>query len=209
MQNATKDTSRFGSAKILSDIQDAGKEKVNNADANHYKANLNLDAALTELASAMRECGDAEAAGSLEATKSQLSQMFKSKAIELWIDGDNNIVKVMINIQLDPKAISDAASALGGTSTSDSTAGAAAEGLESIGLTVTATMSDFNKDMNITKPEGNIMKLEDLLGGASGLGGGILGGSSGMDGLGGTGTTGTSTGSSTSSYSRTATTSSY
>ena len=137
----------------------------------------------------MRRGGDAEAAGGLEAGKSELNSMFKTKAVEMWIDNDNNLVKVMVDVQLDPKAISDAASSLGGTT--GSTGGAAASGLDSIGITMTLTMSNLNQDMNITKPEGNIMNLGDLFGGSSGLDGTGSGSTS-------TSTTGTSTSSGTS-----------
>jgi len=210
MQNALKDTSKFGANVIFSDIQDAGTEKINGADAKHYKANLNLDSTLTALANALRDCGDAEAAGSLEAGKSELNGMFKTKTIELWIDNDNNIVQVKVDVELDPAALTSAAEGLSGADLSGTSTGSstdsAPEGLDSISFSMTLTMSNFNQSMNITKPEGNILKLEDLLGGSSGLGG-ILGGSTGTSGL--EGLDGTSTGTSTSSSTRTATTSSY
>jgi len=205
MQNAVKDTSRFGADKILSDIQDAGKDTVNGVSASHYKANINLDGALTAMANALRDCGDAEAAGSLEAGKSELGTMFKTKTVELWIDDDNNIVQVKLNIELDPSAISDLAGSLAGTGTTGGTS-TTDDGLDSISFSIDLKMSNFNQTMDITKPAGNILNLEDLLGGSSGLGG-ILGGStgaSGLEGLGGTSTTGgTSTGSSTSTQSST------
>jgi hypothetical protein len=202
MQNAMKDSSKFGAAKIMSNIQEVGKETINGTDTTHIKAELNLDGALTATADAMRSCGDSEAAGSLEAGKTELNSMFKTKSIEMWIDGDNNMVRVKVDVQLDPKAISDLAGSMaGGTSTTDG-----ASGLDSIGVSMTLTMSKINESMDIQKPEGNIMDLEDLFG--SSLGSDLLGGSdiSGLEGLegldSGTSTTGTST-SGTSTRSRT------
>lgn len=194
LENAFKDKSRFGSSNILSNIQDAGTESINGADARHFKADINLDGFLTQTANAMRDCGQAEAAGSIEAGKSQLTSMFKTKSVELWVDNNNNFVQVNLNLELDPAAIANLAGSLGGTSTdstsTDSGAAAAASALKSITFTVNLKMSNLNQTMTITKPQGNILNLDDLLGG--GLG-------SSLGGLGGTGTSGTSTGTSTSS----------
>lgn len=201
IQSAVQDPNKFGAGKIMTDIQEVGEEKINGTDTRHLKANLDLDKTLTEMANILRECGDAESAGGLEAGKSELNKMFKSKSIEMWIDKDANLVQVKVDIELDPAAISETAGALSGADTSS------ASGLESIAISMKLTISDRGKDMNISKPEGNILKLEDLFGGSSGLGS-ILGGSSsgsldefdmGGDGTSTSTTGGTSTRSSTSS----------
>ena len=210
LRKAIQDPGKFGAGKTMTDIQELSEEKVNGADTRHFKAGIDLDKALTEMANAMRDCGDAEGAGGLEAGKSELSKMFKTKDIELWIDNDNNLVQVKIDIELDPAALTNAAGALSGAGTSP------ASGLESISISMRLTMSDFNKDMSISKPEGNIMKLEDLFGAGGGLGSGLLGGG-GQDGLGTgsssgtstTGGTGTTGGTSTRSSSASSNTSSY
>lgn len=191
IQNAVQDPNKFGSGKIMTDIQEVGEEKINGTDTRHLKANLDLDKTMTEMASILRDCGGAESAGGLESGKSELSKMVKSKSIEMWIDKDGNLLQVKVDLELDPAAISETAGGLTGADTS------AASGLESIALSMKLTISDLNKDMNISKPEGNILKLEDLFGS-------ILGGSSSSSGTSTTGTStsttgGTSTRSSTSS----------
>ena len=191
IQNAVQDPNKFGSGKIMTDIQEVGEEKINGTDTRHLKANLDLDKTMTEMASILRDCGGAESAGGLESGKSELSKMVKSKSIEMWIDKDGNLLQVKVDLELDPAAISETAGGLSGADTS------AASGLESIVLSMKLTISDLNKDMNISKPEGNILKLEDLFGS-------ILGGSSSSSGTSTTGTStsttgGTSTRSSTSS----------
>ncbi|MHB1324998.1 MAG: LolA-like protein [Thermoleophilia bacterium] len=188
--SAVQDPGKFGSGKIMTDIQEVGNETINGTDTRHLKANLDLDKTLTEMANTMRDCGGAKSAGGLEAGKSELSKMVKSKSIEMWIDKDGNLLQVKVDVELDPAAISQTAGALSGADTSS------ASGLESIAISIKLTISDLNKEMNISKPEGNILKLEDLFGG-SGLGS-IMGGGS----MGGTSTSttgGTSTRSSTSS----------
>ncbi|MHB8159516.1 MAG: LolA-like protein [Thermoleophilia bacterium] len=195
IQSAIQDPNKFGSGKIMTDIQEVGDEKINGTDTRHLKANLDLDKTLTEMANILRECGDAESAGGLESGKAELSKMFKSKSIEMWIDKDANLLQVKVDVELDPAAISETAGALSGADTSS------ASGLESIAISLKLTISDLNKEMNISKPDGNILKLEDLFGG-SGLGSSILGGGSGTSTTGGTSTSttgGTSTRSSTSS----------
>lgn len=206
IENALSDTSKFGSTIIMSEITEVGTEQINGADAKHYKANLDLDKALTELANVSRDCGSAEGAGALEAGKSELNQMFRKKEIEMWIDKDNNLVGLKVTVELDPAAIADTADSLGSDSASTG-----AEGLESIMVSLDLKMSNFGMDVDISKPSGTIVPMEDLLGsfGGSDLFGGMEGTDPWED-LGGTSTTGgSSTGTSTSRYSRTATTSSY
>lgn len=189
IENAMTDTSKFGANMIMTEITEVGSEKVNEVDTKHYRANLDLDKALTQLSTVMTDCGSAESADALETSKSELNKMLKKKEIDMWIDNDNNLVGLKITVELDPAAIADTADTLG-----SDTAGAGAEGLESIMISMDLKMSNFNQDMDISKPSGTIMPMEDLLGG--------LGGSDlfGTDSLGGTSTTGgTST---SSSYSR-------
>src|SRR5665648_639806 len=92
IQSAVQDPNKFGSGKIMTDIQEVGNETINGTDTRHLKANLDLDKTMTEMASILRDCGDAESAGGLEAGKSELNKMFKSKSIEMWIDKDSNLL---------------------------------------------------------------------------------------------------------------------
>lgn len=198
MEKAMSDPTKFGSA-IMTEISEVGTEQVNGTETKHIKANLDLDKALTTTADVMRECGGAESAGAIETTKSEVNDMFKKKEIEMWIDKDNNMLQVKVTVELDPAAIADTADTLGGD-----TAGAGAEGLDSILVTMTLKMSNLGQDIDVSKPSGNIVPLEDLMGSFGGLD--SLGGTSGLDDLGGTSTTGgtstSRTGTSTSSYSR-------
>lgn len=203
MEEAMTDPTKFGSA-IMTEITEVGTEQVNGTETKHYKANLDLDKALTQTADVMRDCGGAESAGAIETTKSEVNDMFKKKEIEMWIDKDNNMLQVKVTVELDPAAIADTADTLGGD-----TAGAGVEGLDSIMVTMTLKMSNLGQDIDVSKPSGTIVPLEDLLGSFGGLD--SLGGTSDLDNLddfdlGGTSTSGSSTSrtgtSTSSSYSR-------
>ncbi|MHB8793698.1 MAG: LolA-like protein [Thermoleophilia bacterium] len=200
IEKAMSDPNKFGATKIMTEVVEVGTEQVNGTETKHYKANLDLDKALTEMSTVMRDCGSDEGAGALETTKSELNKMFKKKEIEMWIDKDNNLVQLKVTVELDPAAIADTADEFGSDSASSG-----AEGLDSIMVTLNLKMSNFNQDFDVTKPSGNILPLEDLLGSFGALD--SLGGTSGLDDLGGTSTTGgtstSRTGTSTSSsYSR-------
>lgn len=200
IEKAATDPNKFGATKIMTDVVEVGTEQVNGTETKHYKANLDLDKALTEMSTVMRDCGSDEGAGALETTKSELNKMFEKKEIEMWIDKDNNMVQLKVTVELDPAAIADTADEFGSDSASSG-----AEGLDSIIVTLNLKMSNINQDFDVTKPSGTILPLEDLLGSMGGLD--SLGGTSGLDDLGGTSTTGgtstSRTGTSTSSsYSR-------
>lgn len=207
-EDAMKDTSKFGSDKLMKGLQEVGDEKVDGTDTRHFKADIDLDKSLTTMADIARGCGESEGAGGLEGGKKEINSMFKTFTIEMWVDKDNNMRQLKVNVEIDGKAISDAAGSLTGSDSSST------GGLEAITLDVTAKFSRFGEDFNIAKPEGEILKIEDLMG-SSGLGSSLggLGGSSGTGTTGGTSTSGTSTtgGTSTSgnSTSSTNTTSSY
>lgn len=192
-EDAMKDTSKFGSDKLMKNLQEVGDEKVDGTDTRHFKGDIDLDKSLTATADIARGCGDSEGAGGMEGGKQQLTSMFKTFTIEMWVDKDNNMRQLKVNVEIDGKAISDAAGSLTGSDNSST------GGLEAITLDVTAKFSRFGEDFNIAKPEGEILKIEDLMG-SSGLGSSLggLGGPSGTSTTGGTSTGGgTSSGTST------------
>ncbi len=174
-QNAAKDTSKFGAEKIFKNIQDMGNETIDGASTHHYKADINFDSLLTQVANATRDCGNAQAAGGIEAAKSQIGSVFKTASVEMWIGDDNYFHQAKLDLAMDPSVIAGLA---GGTSTSSAQGAAALKAIQSITFNVTVKQSKFNGSFNISKPSGNIQKLSDVLGGLTG-GGGLLGGSSG------------------------------
>ena len=193
--NALKDTNKFGAGQVLTNLQDMGTESIDGTNTHHYKGDVNFDSLLTQVANTSRDCGDAQAAGGIEAAKGQIGSVFKTASVEFWIGDDNNVHQAKVNLELDPSAIANLVGALGGTSTTESGSAAsttgteALKGINSVSLNATVKMSNINGSVNISKPQGNIQNLQDLLG--SGLG--MMGGSGGS-GLGLGGSTGTSTG---------------
>ncbi len=179
-QNALKDTSKFGASTIFKNVQDLGTETIDGASTHHYKADVNFDSLLTQVANTTRDCGDAQAAGGIEAAKSQIGSVFKTASVEMWIGNDNYFHQVKINLAVDPSVI---AGLVGGTSTSttsSSAQGAAAlKAIQSVTFNVTLKQSKFNQSFNISKPSGNIQKLSDVLGGLIGGSSGLLGGGAG------------------------------
>lgn len=191
-------------SQMLTGIEEIGSEDVDGEKTTHYKAAIDTNGLIDIAVQMSEDCGQAEAAAGAESAKSSMSQAFKKLDTELWIDGDNNLRKVVLDAELD-------GSALGALGTSTSISSDETQAMESLSVTlvVTTTQSRFNEDVDITAPEG-AMPLEDLMGLGDSLGGlGGLGdmGDLGMGDSGGTGTTtGTSTtdsgtGTSTSPYS--------
>ncbi|MHB1391441.1 MAG: hypothetical protein ACYCXF_09510 [Thermoleophilia bacterium] len=183
-KDAMKDTSKFGSDKIMKNLSEVGSENVDGTDTTHFKADIDLSKTLTALADIARGCGNSQGAGGLEGGQQQLTSMFRTFTMEMWVDKDNNMRQVKINMDIDGKAIGNAASSMTGSTTTTG-------GLDSITIDITARFSRFGEDFSIAKPEGTILKLQDLLG-SSGLGS-SLGGLSGLSGPSGTSTTGTRT----------------
>lgn len=175
-QDAMKDPAKFGSDKVFTNLQEVGEEKIDGTDTRHFRADIDLDKTLTALTEIARGCGDAEAAGGLEGGSTQLKSFFRTLQAEMWIDKDNNFRQVKINIEADPQALADLAASMGGST------GATTGGLDALKLNVTLKFSQFGAQFDITKPEGEIMNLEDLM--SSSLGGSLgLGGTSGLEGL--------------------------
>lgn len=179
ISNALKDTSKFGSSTIFKDLTDAGTESIDGTKTHHYTANINFDALLTQLANTSRDCGNASAAGGLEAAKGQIGKVFKTASVDMWVGDDNYFHQVKLNLQLDPSTVSGLVDSLSsGSSRSDQQAGSLLKALKTVTLTVTLKQSKINQSMNIAKPQGNIQNLSDLAG-SLGLGGASSGSASG------------------------------
>ncbi len=174
-QNAVKDTSKFGSDKIFKNLQDLGTQSIDGANTHHYKADINFDSVLTQVASTARDCGDAQAAGGIEAAKSQIGSVFKTASVEMWIGDDNYFHQGKLDLAVDPGTI---VNLIGSTGGSSAQAAAVAKALQSVTFNVTVKQSNINGSFNISKPPGNIQKLSDVLGGLTGSSG-LLGSSSG------------------------------
>jgi len=198
-QDAFKDTSKYGANTILKDIEELGDETIDGTKTRHFKANLNLDSLLTQLAGTMRDCGGAEIAGGIEGAKGQISNIFKKGEVELWISDDSYIRQGKVSLEIDPSIIASFMEGFMENSGNGANAPSAESltAISSLSLDLTVKQSQFDQEFNITKPAGNVNKLEDLFGGAglSGLGG--LGGGSPT-----TSSSGSTTGTSTSPFAR-------
>ena len=187
--NEFKDTSKYGASTIFKDLTDAGTQTINGTSTHHYTANINFDALLTQLAGTARDCGNASAAGGLEAAKGEIGNVFKTASVDMWIGDDNNFHQIKLNLQLDPSTVADLLGSLSsGAGSSEQQGQNILKAINSVALTVTLTQSKINGSFTINKPQGNIQNLSDL-GGTLGLGGASGGTSSGGSSGGAGGTT--------------------
>lgn len=196
IENAMKDPAKFSSDKLFKNLTETGSESIDGVDTTHFKAEIDMDKTIATITEISKSCGQPEAAGGLEGSTAQMSKLFKTLNVDLWIDKDNLTRQVRITMEVDPAAVSDVASglgsSLGGASTTSSSSG-----LESLKIDATVKLSRTGEQFDIQKPSGDISKIEDLLGGMMGssLGGASdLGDTSGLGGL--SGLEGTSTDSS-------------
>ncbi len=182
-QNALSDTSKFGASQILSNIQDVGSESIAGQNSRHFTADINTNNIITQLANTARDCGQPEAAGGLDAAKSQIAGLFKSLKADIWVGDDNNLTQVKLHMELNPQMLASLASGLGG-----SAAGSEAQALTGLSMDLTVTQSQFNQSFAITKPSGTIVPIDQLpLLGQLGVGSMLGGDTSGLGGLGGLG----------------------
>ncbi len=170
-ENALKDSSKFGSGTIFKDLTDAGTESIDGVNTHHYTASINFDTLLTQMANTSRDCGNASAAGGLEAAKGEIGNVFKTASVDMWVGDDNYFHQVKLNLQLDPSTVSGLLGSLSSGSSGSSRQGEnLLKALKTVTLTVTLKQSKINQSMNITKPQGPIQNLSDLAG-SFGIGG--------------------------------------
>lgn len=153
-------------SRVLKDISEEGSEKVGDADTTHFKASLDSGAAVDLMADLSKECGDEEMTDSdITEAKDVLGNMLTTADIELWIDGDDNIRKMTIVLELDMSSIADTAGSAIDPSSAD-----VLNGL-TVKANMTVEMSRFDEEVTVEVPS-DAMPLEDLLGSFGGLGGG-------------------------------------
>jgi len=167
-------------SKMLTSIEEKGKEDIDGTETTHITASLDTGATIDLLAEISSECTDEEPSDSeITEAKDMLEKMVTKADVEVWIDGDDNIRKVTLDVELDMTDVADEA---GGAI--DPESAAVLEGM-TISLTMTLEMSAFGEEVTVEAPE-DAMPIEDLLGAFGGVGG--------MDDFGlddgGTGTTG-------------------
>ncbi|MFA6000984.1 MAG: hypothetical protein WC828_02600 [Thermoleophilia bacterium] len=199
-QDAMNDPNKMGADNLFKDTQEMSEESIDGVQTRHFKSNIDFNKALTQMGTISKDCGNADASTGLETAKADIGSLFSKAEVEMWIDSDSNLRQMKVVIEIDPSALTNLA---GDAGASGAGADVAAQALQSISLNMTFKFSKFNEEMNITKPAGDVKKIEDLmanpmiaglisgLGGSSatsGLGSSILGGGS-TSGLGTTGTT--------------------
>jgi hypothetical protein len=197
LEDAMKDPSKFGADQVFSNISEESGEQIDGTDTRHFTADVDIDKTVNSLAAISRDCGNAEAAGGLEGGAGEITGLFRTLSVDMWIDKDNNLRQVKVTVDVDPQAVSD----LAGSFTGDS---GDSFSLDELLLTATVKFSQFGASFDISKPSGTIMDINDVLGGTS-LGSDLgidMSGLEGLEGTGGTSTTGGSSTSTTSSYSR-------
>lgn len=186
-------------SRMLKDIADKGKEKIDETDTTHITASLDSGAAVDLLAEVSKDCSDSEMTDSdITQAKDMLEQMVTKADIEVWIDGDDNIRKVSVNMEMDMSAIADLAGSEMDPQSAEVLNGMTAK------VTMTLQMSKFGEEVSVEAPK-DALPLEDLLGAFGGLGGGTdlgLGDGTNPDDF-NFGDEGTSTGSSTTDRSST------
>ncbi|MFA5801499.1 MAG: hypothetical protein WC911_03385 [Thermoleophilia bacterium] len=160
-EDAMKDPAKMGADNLFKETQEMSEEKIDGVDTRHFKAKIDFDKALTQMGTISKECGDTEASAGLETAKTDVGKMFSKAEVEMWIDKDSNLRQMKMTIEMDPASLSSLASGLSSGS-SDST-DAAAKALESISFNMSFKFSKFNEEMNIVKPAGEIMKMEDMI----------------------------------------------
>lgn len=164
-ENAQCVQDKLTPSRMLKDIKDEGKEDIDGTETTHYQASLDTTAAVDLLAELSKECGGEEMSDSdIQEAKDTLEGMVTKMDMGIWIDGDSQVRKVTIDVELDMAALSD----LAGSAVDE-----AADTLESMTVTIsmTAQMSKFGEAVTVEAPE-DAMPIEDLFGAFGGLAGG-------------------------------------
>lgn len=147
-----------GAKALLKDVKQAGQENIDGAATTHYTATLDLNKAITDEVAALNKAGKTAQANRLEAAKGQITGAFRQLNLEWWIDGENQIRQVKLDVEINPGALASLAGGKGGK------AGTLLNDITSVKLDATATFSQFGQDFQITKPGGNISSLRNLIG---------------------------------------------
>lgn len=172
---------------VLTDIEEKGSEDVDGDKTTHISARLDTSAMIDTLVEVNDKCGGEEMDDEeIADAKEVLEGMLTKADMEFWIDGDDNIRQMTIDMEMDLAAAAEAAGSVMDEGTTES--------MESVVIKLTGTlkMSNFGEEITVEAPD-DAMPMEDLFDSLGGLGG--LGGSSGSGGsdddTGTTGNTGT------------------
>ncbi len=149
---------------MLSDIEEVGDEDVDGESTTHYKAKVDVGKITDVSTEIAKECNQEDAAAELETGGSQLSDMFETLDVELWIDGDDNVRKVKMDVDLDTGTLTGFEDVEMDAYQSDAMASLI------ITVSVTMTQSGFDEDVNIEAPT-DAKPMEDLLDAFGSLGG--------------------------------------
>lgn len=149
---------------ILENVQELSEEKIDGTDTRHFKATLDTGKLIDEMVEVLRDCNESESATALEESKSEMTDLFQTFEIELWVDKDNYTRQMRINLDMDLEELAAA-----GGSAIDA---GQAEALQDSQLKITGTikLSNFGQQVDIQAPA-NPQPLENLVGNLMGLGG--------------------------------------
>jgi len=170
-----KDAFPGGPKALLKDVKTVGQEDIDGAATTHTTATVDLDKALTEAATAARNCGKTDEAGKLETAKSQILGAVKQLNLDWWTDTDGQLRQAKAAIELNPASLAPLAAGMAANKPGDKPDGkakinaeAVLKGITSVKLDATVRFSRFGEDFQIAKPDGDIKPLKDLLGFAGG-----------------------------------------
>lgn len=164
-----KESDRFLLSNLLKDVQELSGESIDGVETRHFKANVDAQKLVDESAAALRECGgDESVAKMLEEIKDDdLASLFRTGEVELWIDSENNIRQIRINLDVNMETLA----AMGGSALSSDQAEALKEA--KLKMSGTIKLSAFGGQFSISAPA-NPKPMGDLMSGLRGLG--VMGG---------------------------------
>lgn len=163
MQKELQAPDRFLISSLLADVQELSGEKIDGTETRHFKAKIDTSKLIDELIAVSRECGDDESVASLEDSKADLANLFSQTEVELWIDGDNYIRQIRLNMDVDLAELVEA----GGDALGADEAAALEEGRLKISGTI--KFSAFGEKFDISAPP-NPQPMENLVNDIFGLG---------------------------------------
>lgn len=155
-QKAIQESDRFLISSLLADVQELSGEKIDGAETRHFKAKIDINKLIDELIDISRECGDQESVTTLEESKADLAGLFSMAEVELWIDGDNYIRQIRMNMDVDLAELAEA----GGEALGADEAAALEEGRLKISGTI--KFSAFGEKFDISAPS-NPQPIDNLV----------------------------------------------
>lgn len=165
-----------GPKTLLKDVKTVGQENIDGTATTHNTAAVDLDKALTEASTAARNAGKTAQADKLDAVKTQITGAFKTLNVEWWLDGSGKLIQAKLAVDVTPSSLAPLVEQYAGNKPGDGNAkvnaDAVLKGITSVTLNATVKFSHFGEDFQISKPDGNIQPLKDLMGMVGGHKGG-------------------------------------